>query len=363
MTLATVYDALPLVALGAFPVLIAGTSRLLVAGLLGRRVALAAPFSLLPGAFMTVGAVAAAAHASTALVALWSLGAAFHLAVMLVTFGRPRGLRALRGRRLDRAAMRMLDAASLAYLAATAVAAPLATARRVAIPVVAHLALAGFVTLTIVTVATHILPRFTGAAFPPRVLATFTPLVATGPALLAAGVTGDARVFAAGAALEATGLALFAVNVLVMLARSSRPRAAFAGYVLACVSILAGVGLGVLFAFDPPTRAFAPAHGVANAFGFVGGFVFGAAADLYAPAVRRGSRALAVQTLVATTTLALGVATTFAAILAGSPGLARAGMALVALAGCLLFAGAVATVARAHRLARSAGSLGAPRIR
>jgi hypothetical protein len=212
--------------------------------------------------------------------------------------------------------------------------------------VLLHLLFAGFLVPTIVSVSFFMLPRFTRRPFPANGLAVLPVPLFFGPALVAWGTLESADGLRVGATLEAVGLAAFAVMVLVLLARSGRRRQSFLAYGAASASLMAGLGIGVAFAFRGPAPELIPVHGALNVFGFVGLFVVGASIDLYAPALRTGLVAFRRHGLAVLALTSAGLAAAIVLQVLGGPG-ARVGFAVYAAGVALHLAGAVATLARA----------------
>jgi hypothetical protein len=361
-TIRGVSRTVPLLALGVFPVLVAGTTRMLLSGLGRREVAGPPSLALIPASLMAAGALVVwlapatggasgpgPAGAARGGALLWSAGMLAHAAIGLGTLRRPRRDAAPRedaalGAQWDPPEA-LLTGGLLYGLAATALV-PAAAAGVLPWAAAHHAVLAGFVVLTILGVALQVLPRFTGAAWPPWTLRIAAPALAA-PAFLALGISGNAAMLAAGAMLQAVALGGFALAGLGLLARAPRRRAPDAAYAVACVAALGGVGLGLGFVFSPDLRVFAPVHATLQLLGFVGLFALAASQDLYAPALRPGGAAFRVHTFAVTGLAAAGIGLAAAGLALGAPGLARAGFLAYAAALGLHLAGALAARRRA----------------
>ncbi|MBI4393048.1 MAG: hypothetical protein HY556_04510 [Euryarchaeota archaeon] len=350
-TLAGLIGSVPLIAMGAFSILIFGTSRLLLAGAGGRRVAGSGFVPFVPLILVSIGSGAAflSGNGDDRLagdgVMLWSAGMMVHVGLMGATVRRPR-IVGTASQLAQGAGMRLLHGAALAYGAATIIAIPLAFRGAIALPSAYHLLLAGFVTNTLMSVALSLLPRFTSVHPPPRVVGLIAVPAAVGPVLLALGIVGDPTIFMVGAILEASALILFAWTVFALLVRSTARRPSFVAYGWGALAITAGAALGLLFAIDPPLRAFAPAHAFTNLLGFVGFFMLGASMDMYAPAISIRAARLRGQ-WVATMVLAIvGLSGSVAGVLLSLDMVARGGLVLYSMALLIHALGAVATLRR-----------------
>lgn len=309
-TIGALVSAFGWIVLGAFTTLIVGTSRMLLAGVLGLRLRGGPMIAFVPATLAILGSVGFSFPQRLGMLAwCWGAGLLVHasLVVDALRRGRPgagRGL-TIAGRSPGIGAPVM--AAALAYALAGALVVPLATTGRLGLPVVVHVVLAGFVVGTILGASLLLLPRFTGRPIPRAFGLLVAALALTGPALIAYGLHASMDVLRIGAVVEALGLGGFAAMTLGMLAASGRARPSFAAYAVAALSILVGLGLGVTFAFDASARSLVPVHAVLNLFGFAGLFVIGASTDLYGPSLRQDPRWFVAQSW---TTVGLGVAGT-----------------------------------------------------
>lgn len=347
------------IALGSFPILIFGTSRMLLTGLLGIQLVGPRLFAWLPAGLAGLGMVGYAVagpvwgSASPALLGLWSLGMLLHVSItgtsVVRHVRRPAGRLAFVGRRLGPAAYPA--AAGALYGVVAIFAAPLWGAGRIALPVLVHVHLAGFVVCTIVAASLLLLPRFTGVHPPSWLVWTVALLPLPGPALVAWGVSGHPAILRWGAGIEGAALILFAANVGWQLLRSTRPRASFVPYALAVLSLVTAALLGNAFALRSATRLLVPLHGVLNLVGFVGLFVLGAAWDLYAPTFGRGPDAYRVQGRILGV-LATGGLGMFALLYHVAPTLSRLGLGILLLTFSILAIGSWASLARIARSRR-----------
>lgn len=346
-------DALPLLVLGGLTLLVVGSSRMLVAGLLRRSFPGPPWLPLAPSLLIASGAMVAflsplpsAAAAAGAL--LWAVGLLTHVAFTVGALRRPGATPTPRTARPPAPEIvPALGAGAFAYAVAAALLLPMSYSGAIPLMSVLHLFLAGFVTLAILAVLTRLLPAFADAA-PSTLLSRVALLPALlGPALLALGVDGPPRMLRAGAVLEALGLGLLALALLLALARSPRPRLSHAAYGVALLFLVAGVGVGASFAYDPDLKVLVPLHALLNLFGFVGLTIHGAILDLYAPAPRAGRTSLHAWSRA---TLALAVFGLFAAVatLGPWPDLARVGLALFGLSFLLVSVGLVASHRRSE---------------
>lgn len=355
--LAQLHRAFPLYALGGFGILIFGTTRLLIAGMAGRDVAGGAATSLVTTTLAALGALLAYVVPPGRLAALavlpWSLAALAHVATIMATVRRAPSRPAILDPRADpriHPALRALEAASLGYAALSAVLLPLAAMGRVAPSTAIHVTLVGFVIVTIMGTAAHVLPRFTQGRIPPVLLFALTPFAIAGPLLTALGA-GEARgLLRAGAVVEGVAFVLFGVIVarLLFALRTRRPH--HFAYLAAPLAIGVGGVLALAYAWSPPLARLLATHGLLNVYGFAGLVVIGASTDLYGPAMRPGAApAKAHSALAAALTLfGLVVAGTSAAL--SAPDAARAGMALYAGGVAWQLAGLIATHRRAQRV-------------
>lgn len=357
--IASLQQAFPLYALGGFGILIFGTARLLLAGMAGRDVAGGARSALVVVGLAAVGAaglyLAADARRALAVAAAlaWGIAALGHVIVMLVTARR----RAVRPAVVDenaapgtRPPVRALEAGSLAYAAASALALPLAFAGALSVAAALHVVLVGFVIVTIMAVALHILPRFTHARVPAPLAWALAPLALAGPALMAAGLGGWRAALAPGAAVEGLAFALFGVIVASLFARSRRLRPHHAAYLGAPIAVGVGGLLALAFAWRGAFAGQLAVHGLLNVFGFAGLMVFAASTDLYAPALEAGAAPAKRHAAVAALSALAGLVVAAAGAWMGRDLWARAGMAAYAAAVAWQLAGIVAAHRRAGRV-------------
>jgi hypothetical protein len=360
VSLPALRHAFPFYALGGFGLLIFGTSRLLVAGMAGRDVAGGRASSVLVAWLAAVGAAGPflAPRLAWPLACAWSLAALAHAVVTVETAARPPSRRPLDapaavGGASARIGHAALDAGSVAYAFASAIAVPLAFAGRVPLPSAIHLVLLGFVVVTVMGVAARILPRFTRTTLNGAVLLTLAPFALAGPALMTLGLAGRTDLLEAGGAIEAVAFALFAARVVPLLARGGRARLRDAPYALALLAVALGGSLGLAAAWRVRgASAWLAVHGALNAYGFVGLFVLGASAALYAPAFRAGARAARAQERSVLAAALGGLIAAAAGAAAGNDALARLGMLALSLALLAQLAGLAATHRRAARALR-----------
>ncbi len=350
-TLATLQTVGLLLALGAFSPLIFGTARMLLAGLARRPLAGTPTQATAILAALTLGAAAPLlppGGPAAALASLWALGMAGHVLLTLRTVRAPRRDTASRNPedvRRDRL-VGPLHGAALLHGALGAVLLPFALLGTVATAPVLHLILLGFVTLTVFGVAAHILPRFTDAHYPYPALLVGAPTASLGPLLVAAGLLWSTQLLVLGAALAATGLLSLALGALVLLARAERRRSTLLAYGAGAASIVTGALLGSLLASGYAWPRILPLHATLNLLGFVGLFVLGASADLYAPSILRGRDPLLWHTRTVLAAAIAGLLVAATAIVLNLPQLARGGYVLYAGAVTLHLAGAIMTHVR-----------------
>lgn len=356
VTASSVVRSLLLLVLGGFTVVIFGTSRMLIAGMAGRDVTGPRGLAWAALGLAATGALGSWATWASSRVSLagsvaWALGLLIHVGIIALSARGPR-LRGASADAIDPLRNRLvlvLDWASLAFGGASALTIPFASAGALPWLSAIHLLLPGFVVLTLVAVACRVLPRLSGVAFPRWLLGALAATLPLGPALLAWGVAWGGAAFVAGAAIEATGLALFGGATLYALATSSRPRASFLALGASAISIVVGVLLGVQFVVAPGTRMLGPAHGLLNVLGFVGLFVLGTSFEMYAPAIRAGLRAFRIQTRVTIGACAMGLSMTVGGSISSKEWPTQIGLLLYALGIGIHLAGVIAVVIRSHR--------------
>lgn len=350
--------AFPLFALGGFSILIFGTSRLLISGMAGRDVVGGGATAALASATAAAGAVGLFFASSTrvgsvAFALLWAIGALTHVVVIGLTLRGRSARPPVTDARLPPAPrwpLRALEGASLAYAAASAIVVPLAYAGRLPLASAAHVVLVGFVVTTIMGVASHILPRFTGAPMPRVMLSLLAPIAVASPAAMSLGLAGRRALLPIGALGEALAVALFGASVVVVLAQTRRFRPQDVAYATAPFAIGIGGGLALAFATSGLLGSQLATHAILNVFGFVGLFVLAASTDLYGPALQPGAAPAKrhAGAVLALTMLGLAVAAVGTALPLDL--LARAGMAIYAVAILWQLAGVVATHRRAGRV-------------
>lgn len=329
LTYAGILQAAFVVGLGAFPILIMGTSRLILRGATGRNIAGPAWLPYAAVSLVTLGAIAMSVPALPFrgwFALSWTLGVLAHTGTVLRTVRsvKPREPRTAKTDGLSTISHRILDISSVVYASAAALLLPFALTGALPIIAILHLALPGFVILTILAVGTRIFPRFTGKTLPGSLLLVIALPASVAPALLALNLAAGTPPLLVGASLEAAALSVFAIALLWMAATSKRKRPSFAAYGAAALSLLSGVALGLLFAIDPSSRAQAPLHGFLNMFGFVGLIAIGASIDIYGPMLVRGLKSYHRQnatvitlTLVGAALVPLGFLTTSFIVLVG----------------------------------------------
>lgn len=330
--------AVVLVGLGSAPLLIYGTSRMLLAGIVGARWAGGRWADWLPGLCEAFGAAVVYCEflgwlsLGAAAVLVWMVGIALHARVVGGTIRsyvwNRSGRLPMVGRGLG--AHGPLMAVALAYGVATVPVLVLALEEAVPWPSLVHVLVTGFIAITIVGVGGLILPRFADVTLPRFVWTAPGLAAASAPAFLAAGVSGSLILLRVGAALGALGFGSFATTVLWVCARARRRRPSLFAYAGGAASLLGGIALGVGFAFGESAGLdLVPLHGSLNLVGFVGLFMLGGAIDLYGPSLRRSPRwqktqsfAVAISSVAAVLAITLGFF--------GSPVLARSAFAVMA---------------------------------
>lgn len=169
-----------------------------------------------------------------------------------------------------------------------------------------HLLAAGSGALMVFAVGFRLLPRFLVAHPPLALVVVVLPSGAVGPALLAAGLPAG-TMFQVGAVLEAVAILGFALTVWVLYRRSDRRRVGFYAVLASTFAGVAGVALGLHFAFATPTSELIAIHRRLNVLGFLGLVVVGVSYQFYPPAIAAfpggGNRTA----LVATGALAFGL--------------------------------------------------------
>jgi hypothetical protein len=151
-------------------------------------------------------------------------------------------------------------------------------------PRVVHLLAAGTGALLVFAIGFRLLPRFLVAKPPQILVAAVLPAGAIAPLVLAAELpAGDWLVV--GALLQSIAVAGFALAFWILFYRSERRRVGFYGVLVGTVAGIAGIGLGLMFAFDGPTAELIAAHRRLNVLGFLGLAIVGVSYQFYPPAV------------------------------------------------------------------------------
>jgi hypothetical protein len=285
---------------------------------------------------------------------LWALGVVGTLAVLAWTVrdnlsGGETGTGDANADRrpVDRAANAVVPVAGLYLLAGAyetvAVVADLPPLAGHHLPGAVHLLAAGGALLALFGVGFRLLPRFLVAS-PPRPLVWV--VLASGalaPVLLVAGF-GGGPLFRAGAALEATAVVGFAAAYTVLYARSDSSRVGFHAVLAAVLSGVAGVAVGLAFAFHAlvPTPTTVLAHLRLNVLGLLGLSIVGVTYQFYPPTVGAFPFSTDRAALASILALAGGLWLEAAGWLVGVAQIWRAGAAL-GLAGAGLFAYLVAS--------------------
>ncbi|MHB8587163.1 MAG: hypothetical protein ACYDDF_15155 [Thermoplasmatota archaeon] len=351
--------AIPLLGMGAFSILIFGTTRLLLAGMAGRDVGgpRLASWAILAAAIGGALGASAAAKLPLAwvepLVALWGVAFVAHFAIVLSTV-RAERIRPAIQPKPDPVVLvlaTVLQTVALLYGIAAAYFLMTSYAQGGASPLAFHLLLVGFVLTTILGVALQILPRFTGvpAKRIPVALVTFG--AAPGPAILAIGFSslGGARWLLAGAAFEGFGVACFIVVAFAFLLRARRWRPSFVAYGVALVAIAVGGTLATVYAAGDASGSVVPLHATLNLFGFVGFFILGASIDLYAPAFSPGARAQTVHAGIVLGFAIVGLVLAVSGLAAFGTTVATVGFTLYAVALAVHLGGAIQSHIRIQR--------------
>lgn len=204
-------------------------------------------------------------------------------------------------------------------------------------PRISHLLAAGGAAVLLFAVGFRLLPRFM-VAHPPRALVwVVLPAGAVGPALVAVGLL-DGGILHAGATLLALAVVGFAVTVGVLFHRSDRRRVGFYGVVAGAVAGVAGVALGLQFAFVERAPGLVVLHYRLILLGFLGLTIVGVGYQFYPPAVGRFPGADDRTALGSIALIAGGLVLEAAGHLGGLPIAVRGGH-VATFAGSLLYAG------------------------
>ena len=280
--------------------------------------------------------------------ACWALGAVGFAGALLWTVrgnltGRETGTGDANAdrRRVDRFANAFVPVV-LAYLLAgayetVAAAAGLPSVTGTGFAGASHLLAAGVGALLVFAVGFRLLPRFLVSHPPPALVAVVLPAGALGPILLARSLWGGPW-FRVGAAAEAVAVVGFALAYLVLFVRSGKRRVGFYGPLAGVLLGVAGVALGVVFAFVGTLPGGPTAHYRLNLLGFLGLTIVGVAYQFYPPGVGTFPGSDDRTALASILALAVGVVTEAAGLLLGVAGLATVGRAL-AVCGAALYAG------------------------
>ncbi|WP_158059238.1 hypothetical protein [Halorussus halophilus] len=199
-----------------------------------------------------------------------------------------------------------------------------------------HLLAAGGGALLIFAIGFRLLPRFLVASPPTSLVSLVLSAGAVGPALLAGNLWGTVW-FRIGAVAESTAIVGFAVAYLVLFRRSDRRRVGFYGPVVGSLAGVAGVALGLHFAFGGPIVNGAFAHFRLNVLGFLGLTIVGVAYQFYPPGVGTFPAAGDRTAGISIGCLAVGVGVEAGGLLAGLDSVVLVGR-LLALVGAGLYA-------------------------
>jgi hypothetical protein len=174
-------------------------------------------------------------------------------------------------------------------------------------PRATHLLAAGGAALLVFAVGFRLLPRFLVASVPRPLPWVVLPGGAIGPALLAVGLPAG-PVFRAGALMEATAVIGFALAYAALLRATDRGRVGFYGPALGSLAGVAGVALGLWFAFAARSPSLVATHLRLNLLGLLGLTIAGVTFQFYPPTVGRFPGASDRTALVALGLLAGGLA-------------------------------------------------------
>ncbi|WP_225935264.1 hypothetical protein [Halobaculum roseum] len=154
------------------------------------------------------------------------------------------------------------------------------------VPRVSHLLAAGGATVLVFTLGVRIAPRFLGVPARKELVAVVLPAGALGPALLAYGL-GGGPAFIAGAIAEATAMVGFTGVYGLLFARSDRRTVGLFGVLVGVICGIAGVSLGLSFAFGTVSSELITAHLQLNLLGFLGLCIIGFAMQFFPPTAGR----------------------------------------------------------------------------
>lgn len=147
-----------------------------------------------------------------------------------------------------------------------------------------HILAAGTGALLVFALGFRLLPRFLGVHPSVWAVRFVLPTAAVGPVLIVAGF-GDRQLLMIGAVVEAVSVCLFAVVLLRMVARSERRRIGMYGVAGGAASGVAGVLLGLVFAFRGATVPLTTLHLRLNVLGFLGLTIVGLTYQFYPPSI------------------------------------------------------------------------------
>jgi hypothetical protein len=147
-----------------------------------------------------------------------------------------------------------------------------------------HLLAAGTAAMLVFALGFRLLPRFLVVYPPLWAVRIVLPTAAVGPVLIAAGIS-TPQLLVVGAVLEAVAVCLFAAVFIWMFVRSDRRRVGFYGVSGGVLSGVAGIALGLSFAFYGTTVPLTALHLRLNVLGFLGLTIVGLAYQFYPPSV------------------------------------------------------------------------------
>lgn len=197
-----------------------------------------------------------------------------------------------------------------------------------------HLLAAGVGALLVFAVGFRLLPRFLVSSPPVALVALVLPAGALGPALVAGNLWGGAW-FRLGALVEAVAVVGFAVAYATLFRRSDRRRIGLYGPLLGVVMGVAGVSLGLHFAFAGVPTGGLLAHYRLNLLGFLGLTIVGVAYQFYPPGIGTFPGAGDRSALASLWCLAGGLGVEVGGLLAGVAGVAALGRLLTLVGSCL----------------------------
>ena len=201
-------------------------------------------------------------------------------------------------------------------------------------PRAVHLLATGTGALLVFALGFRLLPRFLVASPPRPLVWVVLSSGAVAPVILAASLPAG-RWFRLGALLQSVAVVGFAVAVWVLYARSDRRRVGFYGVLACTVAGIAGIGLGVVFAFDQTTVDLVAAHRRLNVGGFLGLAIVGVSYQFYPPTVSSLPRTGDRTALAAVVLIFAGVLFEAAALAVGLDAGVPAGQLAVLIGACL----------------------------